>query len=93
MSEIYLVKFISVFLLGMLSGSVLHLIARELRIKNQRHEKGILDSSSEKVIVTAEKNDFPVLSKMQYFLASNDDATGQTYSATPLQDSNPKDMA
>ncbi|MDR0678114.1 MAG: hypothetical protein LBF44_01090 [Holosporaceae bacterium] len=82
-----------IFLLGMLAANALRLIARFFKIKSQRRAKNLSVSLPEETVVSDEKNDFPVLSKMKYFLASNDDVTGQIYSATPLQDSNPKDMA
>ncbi|MDR1982504.1 MAG: hypothetical protein LBQ08_01755 [Holosporaceae bacterium] len=93
MNEINFAKFVLVFLLGMLTGNVLNLISRFLKTKNQHNNKKEPSNLPEEIVMSPEKNDFPILSKMRYFLASNDDATGRTYSATPLQDSNPKDMA
>ncbi len=63
--------------------------------KKKRNTSISKETADKEIVQCTEKSDeeFHVLGKMGYFLASNDEDKMPAYSASPLQDLDPKDLA
>lgn len=87
---------VSAFVAGFFGRSILSFLFKK---PNRRAKQTVTTSCKNTNVVSVKTEsentdeEFHVLGKMGYFLASNDEDKMPAYSATPLQDLDPKDLA
>ncbi|MDR1561156.1 MAG: hypothetical protein LBS23_02260 [Holosporaceae bacterium] len=80
------------FLVGLFLNDALQYIFR-LKKNSDTSNNRLRKSEKTNKIPPSEENSSQILGEIGYYFASNDEKNMQVYSATPLQDIDPKDLA
>lgn len=93
MDKIFLVLLlVAAFVAGLLGRSVVTFVAHQLGFGKKRRQ--VVHEVAASAQGNSDSNEgFQVLGKMGYYLASNDECDTPAFSASPMQDLDPKDLA